>query len=222
MTDYQAIREAPFLNLDYFTHWGARPWQKFIDIGVKTYLGEDLTGKRLLEIGPGRGRMTSLFAILGADVTAVEIDEKRIEQSRQEVKNFGVSDKVDLILYNGDLKTLDQKQYDIIFTKSSLLYPPDLKGFLADLRNLLQDEGKFVFIENARGNTFIQLLRFFKRRSFSFFKRTRFFTRTEIDLVKSIFKVELLMHSKWPPVYLICGTKGREESGAESKLQTYL
>ena len=211
MTDFKTIKETPFLNLDYFTHWGALPWQKFIDIGVGTYLGKDLSGKRLLEIGPGRGRMTSLFAILGAEVTAIEITEERINHARETIRNFEVEDKVKLVLYNGDLKTLEQNQYDIIFSKSALIYPPNLKNFLHDLNGFLNENGKFVFIENARGNALIHILRFLKRRSLNFFKRTHFFRQTEIDLIKSIFKVELLMHSKWPPVYLICGKKNQTQ-----------
>ena len=207
MTDYEAIREAPLLNLDYFTHWGGRPWQKFIDIGVGTYLGKDLSGKKVLEIGPGRGRMTSLFAMLGAEVTSVELEQERLEQARETGNNFGVADKVNLVLYNGDLKTLNQNCYDMVFTKSMLICLPDLRSFLSDLESLLSKDGKIVFIENAYGNSIIQVLRFIKRRSINFLKRTHFFTKTEIDIIKSLFNVELLMHSKWPPVYLICGKK---------------
>ena len=207
MTDFEALKDAPFVNLDYFTHWGGRAWEKFVDMAVGTYLGKDLSGKKLLEIGPGFGRMTSLLAILGAHVTAADVSEKSIESARQTVQNFGVQDNVELVHYNGDLKTIDQKQYDIIFSKSALLYPNDLKSFLTDLKNLMHDDGQFVFIENGYGNAFFQVLRFFKRRSFNFFKRTHFFTQNEIDLIKSLLNVELLMRSKWPPIYLICGRK---------------
>ena len=51
MTDYDAMKEAPFAFLDWFTHWGALPWQKFLDLGVGMYLGKDLDGKKVLEIG---------------------------------------------------------------------------------------------------------------------------------------------------------------------------
>jgi len=207
MTDYAAIKEEPFINLDYFTQWRGRPWHKFVEIGIGTYLGKDLTGKKILEIGPGRGRITSLLAILGGQVTALEISGERVVQIMNETKNFGVSDRVECVLYDGNLERLSGRKYDIIFSKSALIYPDDLENYLKGLDKLLGDGGKVVFIENAVGNRFLHLLRWLKRRSLSFFKRTHYFTQREVDLVKSIFNIELLMHSKLPPIYFFCGKK---------------
>lgn len=207
MTDYAAIKEDPFLNLDYFTQWGARPWIKFVEIGIGNYLGKDLGGKKVLEIGPGRGRITSLLAILGGEVTALEISEERIEQIKTETTNFGVSEQVECLKYNGDLREIGERKFDIIFSKSALIYPDNLEEYLKGLDSLLAEGGKIVFIENALGSRLLHILRWLKRRSPSFFKRTHYFTKKEVELVKSIFKVELMMHSKVPPIYLFCGKK---------------
>ncbi len=207
MTDYAAIKEAPFLNLDYFTAWGARPWQKFVEIGIGAYLGKDLAGKKILEIGPGRGRISSLLAILGGNVTALEISPERIEQIKMETSNFGVADQVECVLYDGNLDQLVERKYDVIFSKSALIYPDDLENYLTGLDKLLGDQGRVVFIENALGNKLLHLFRWIKRRSPSFFRRTHYFTKKEVERVKSIFNIELLMHSKLPPIYLFCGKK---------------
>lgn len=156
--------------------------------------------------------MSSLFAIMGAEVTSIEVEKSRLEQAQETVNNFGLADQVNLILYNGDLKTLDRNKYDLVFTKSALICVSDLAGFLIDLNELLHDESRVVFIENGRGNLFMQLLRLIKGRGLDFLKRIHHFTQTEIDLIKFHFEIELLMHSRWPPVYLICGKKGRVES----------
>lgn len=207
MTDYDAMKEAPFAFLEWFTHWGARPWQKFLDLGVGMYLGKDLTGKRVLEIGPGQGRISCLFALLGAEVTGLELTDRDLTPAGENARMFGVGDKIDIRYYDGDLSVLGDQTFDIIFTKSTLIYPPDLKQFLIGLRDHLDNDGKFVFIENGKGNVIVKIGRLLKRKSFSFFKRTHFFTEAEVNLIKSIFTVELLMRSKMPPIYLICGKK---------------
>ena len=207
MTDYDAMKEAPFAFLDWFTHWGALPWQKFLDLGVGMYLGKDLDGKKVLEIDPGSGRISCLFALLGAEVTGLELKDRDLTTAGENARRFGVSDKIGIRYYDGDLSVLGDQTFDIIFTKSTLIYPPDLKQFLIGLHDHLDSDGKFVFIENGKGNMFVKIGRLLKRKSFSFFKRTHFFTEAEVDLIKSIFTVELLMRSKMPPIYLICGKK---------------
>jgi 2-polyprenyl-3-methyl-5-hydroxy-6-metoxy-1,4-benzoquinol methylase len=207
MIDYQSIKEAPLVNLDFFSQWGALPWQKFLEIGIGQYLGKDLSGKKILEIGPGIGRVTSLLAILGGDVTAIDVKQSSIDDSQETVKNFGVAENVKIIKYDGNLDILGDEKFDIVFTKSVLIYSDDLRGFLEGVNDHLKADGKVVFIENAKGNVLLHLARWIKRHSISFFKRTHYFTQTEIDLVKSIFNIELAMHSKFPPVLLFCGKK---------------
>lgn len=207
MTDYEAIKEAPFAFLDWFSHWGARPWQKFLDLGIGMYLGKDLGGKKVLEIGPGQGRISCLFALLGAEVSGLELKDRDLTPANENARKFGVGDRINIKHYDGDLCVLGDRTFDIIFTKSTLIYPPDLESFLKGISEHLAADGKFVFIENGKGNMIVKIGRLLKRKSFSFFKRTHFFTEADIDLIKSIFTVELLMRSKMPPIYLICGKK---------------
>ena len=47
--------------------------------------GGDLSGKRVLEIGSGKGRLTWRYARRTAHVTGLEPDESRIEIARAEV-----------------------------------------------------------------------------------------------------------------------------------------
>ncbi len=212
MPDYDAIKMAPFAFLDYFAQWGGRAWQKFIEIGVQKYLGEDLSGKHVLEIGAGMGRMSCLFALLGAKVTAIDIKDTEKEIALQNARAFDVESPIEFIYYDGNLNILEGRQFDIIFTKSTLIYPDDLEAYLRDMDKLLRPDGKVVFIENLRGGTIIFLMRLLKRRSLSFFKRTHYFTQKQVELIKSIFKIELVMRSKFPPVILLCGRK-KEKAG---------
>jgi protein-L-isoaspartate O-methyltransferase len=207
MTDYDAIKEAPLAFLDYFVDWGAKPWSKFVETSIRYFLGEDLSGKRLLEIGPGRGKISCLMSLLGAEVTALETEEYRLEQARATASEFDLNSKIEFIHYDGNLDVLNGQVFDIVFTKSVLVHIGALDAFLRKINDHLDSSGKVVFIENARGGGLIHILRWIKRRRKSFFDRFHFFTEKEVDLVKSIFNIELLMHSKLPPVYLFCGKK---------------
>lgn len=207
MTDYQSLKEAPFANIDYFVPWGSRPWQKFVEIGLKDYTGGNLEKMDVLEIGPGNGLLSCLLASLGAKVTSLEIDPKRLPSIKTNIRNFGFSDQIQPVLYDGNPDVLEDRKFDLLFSKSALIYINDFKSYLQSLDNHLKPEGRFVFIENVRGNPFFQLLRFIKRRSLSFFSRTHFFDQRKVEIVREVFKIELLMRSKFPPIYLICGRK---------------
>jgi len=197
----------PAGNLPHFVAWGGKPWLRLVKTGIWTYLEGELNGKQLLEIGPGSGRMSCLFALLGAQVTGLEISRERLDECRRTAEKFGVKSKIELILYEGDPSILAGRKFDIIFSKSALIYPLPLDKFLNSLEELLKDSGKVVFIENARGSLFAYALRFIKRRSLSFFRRVHYFSHREIDLVKQIFQVELIARAHIPPIYLICGKK---------------
>ena len=207
MIDYEAIKEAPLAFTDYFAQWGAKPWQKFIEVSFKSYLGGDLTGKKVLELGPGFGRMSCLMALLGGEVTAIDVKDAEKEPARELTQKLGVESKVEFIYYDGNLDILGDRKFDLIFTKSVLVYPADLRAFLEKLESYLNPDGRIVFIENARGNSIFMLLRWIKRHNKSFFRRIHYFTKDQVGTVKSIFNVELSMCSRFPPVYLFCGKK---------------
>lgn len=207
MTDYQSLKEAPFANIDYFVPWGSRPWQKFVEIGLKDYMGGNLENMDVLEIGPGDGLLSCLLASLGAKVTSLEIDSKRLPSIETNIQNFGFSDQIQPVLYDGNPDVLGDRKFDLLFSKSALICINDFKPYLEVLDGHLKPEGRFVFIENIKGNPLIYLLRLLKRRSLSFFRRTHYFDNVKIDIVRDVFKVDLLMHSKFPPICLICGQK---------------
>lgn len=207
MIDFEAMKSAPLGFIDYFTLWGAKPWQKFVEIAFKSYLGGDLSGRQVLEIGPGSGRMSCLMALLGGQVTAIDVKNTERGQARELTRNFGIESQVDFIYHDGDLDILGDRKFDLLFSKSALIYPNDLKGFLEKLETHLNPQGRVVFIENARGNNLHMFLRWLKRRSKTFFNRTHYFTESEVNIIKSIFNIELVMRSKLPPIYLFCGKK---------------
>jgi 2-polyprenyl-3-methyl-5-hydroxy-6-metoxy-1,4-benzoquinol methylase len=173
-----------------------------------------MNGKEVLEIGFRKGKMSVLFALLGATVTGVDIKEQYVAQAQAEAQKFGVSDRAKFLSYDGNLDIFPDCGFDIIFTKSVLIDVPRLENFLWEMRQKLRDGGQIVFIENAKGNFILHTIRkvhhgwLQRRRKTKWnYRKTRYFTNSELTFIKTVFTVKEIRKTLLPPVYLILGEK---------------
>jgi SAM-dependent methyltransferase len=141
------------LDLDYFVHWRQYLWRQPVR-DMLAFLG-DLRGKQLLHIGDFPCRMTSLFAMLGAQVTLVDPQPVELD----ELDKWGVRDEVRIVTTRGGLVELGDARFDIVVTKSVLWSIPDIKGFLGQIAEHLRPGGKVAFVENAYGGFIAAWLR---------------------------------------------------------------
>lgn len=207
MTDLRDIRNSPLSHLDYFAEWGGAAWSRLIRTGLVDYLGGDLSGKRVLDFGSRNGRMSCLFALLGAEVTGLDIHPECAETGRREAEQFGLSSRAEFMRYSGHLEEVAERRFDVIFSKSVLVLVPDLHNTLTGLERLLVPDGRFVFIENGRGGLPLRAARWLRHRGKWDYSGVTFFARPEIDLVSSLFTVERAERSLVPPIHLLCGRK---------------
>ena len=195
-------------NVAEFTEWGGEAWARLTKYAL-VRLGA-LENKRVLEIGCRFGKMTCLFALLGAEVTALETDASAIPMAQEAVNHWGVSARVSLLHYDGDLSHcsgLKGKQFDIIFSKSVLVLLCDaLPRFLHGLNELLVPGGHCVFIENAYGGRIFALIRCLRYRQLRL-RGVEYFTRFHLQMISAIFEIQELKKSYFPPIYLIIGCK---------------
>ena len=74
--------------------------------------------KRILEIGTAVGYSASMFAIYGKNtiIDTIELDESRANEAKINIKNIGLSDKINIFIGNAVeiLPTFIEK-YDMIF-----------------------------------------------------------------------------------------------------------
>ena len=193
-------------DLNYFTEWGGRTWENL----VRTVIAEleksgGLKDQELLEIGTRYGKMAVLFSRLGANVTGIDIRQESLDVAREEARKWNAS-TVSFIAYAGDLDIFPDESFDIAFTKSVLVVLPNLEGFLRQLSKKLRPGGRVVFLENARGNPFIHALRRFRHRKWDY-RSAHYFTSDEIRIIRSIFEVDVVRATQFPPVYLLMGRK---------------
>ena len=193
-------------DLAYFSEWGGRSWQALIRTGIGELQGKNsLKGAELLEIGAGTGKMAILFSLLGANVTGIETQEQSLAVAQEEAKKWNAS-RVKFIAYNGDLDMFPDESFDIIFTKSVLVIVPNLGDFLEKISRKLRPNGQAVFIENGRGNVFLHALRMLKPRELDY-RRINYFTEKQVRLIQSIYDVNMVKKTFYPPVYLFLARK---------------
>jgi SAM-dependent methyltransferase len=175
---------------------------------ITEFLGLDaIRGKRLLEIGAADGKMSTLFATLGARVTGVDVDGRKLADARDEAQRFGVEDAVDFIKYDGHLDIFASGTFDVVFTKSVLVLMSDLRSSLLQISRVLRNDGQIVFVENAYGNVLLHGLRLLWHRRWDYHGTINVFTGRELDEVASVFRIEGIKGPSIPPVYLITGHK---------------
>lgn len=83
---------------------------------IHTCVGEEkIVNKGGLEIGSRCGMISSLFALLGAKVTGVDLNRECLLQSGKKAVKQGVSDRGKLLAYDGNLDTFPDASFDLIY-----------------------------------------------------------------------------------------------------------
>jgi 2-polyprenyl-3-methyl-5-hydroxy-6-metoxy-1,4-benzoquinol methylase len=144
------------IDLRYFVDWHAWLWKP----AVRAVIGDParFAGRRVLELGCGHGKMSCLFALLGADVTALELPEQPLDVARKEVDKWNLRKKVSIHHYDGDISCLAAREYDFVFSKSVLVVVPDLRSFLAGVARVLRPDGRLLAVENMHRGTVLREL----------------------------------------------------------------
>jgi ubiquinone/menaquinone biosynthesis C-methylase UbiE len=204
MENVSVEQKLPY-DLAYFAEWGSRKWQTLLQHAIGELQKDNaLQGAELLEIGTGYGKLAVLFALLGARVTGVDVLDARLTLAREEAKRWKVA--VDFRKYDGNLDIFPDESFDVICTKSVLVILPDLENVLKTISRKLKPNGRVVFLENGWGSPFLHALRALKHRTWNY-RSARYFTEKEVKLIESVFRMDCVKKTRWPPIYLLMGRK---------------
>jgi len=151
------------------------------------------------------GEMSSLFGLLGADVVGIDINKETISIAREETQKHGVVEKVELLVYDGDLDFLPDGSFNLVFTKSVLVVVPDLPEFLTKIYAKLKPGGSAIFIENGYGNFALHALRRYRHKKWDYNSNAHFFRDTDRALFENIFDSVTTKKTFLPPPF-ICFT----------------
>jgi ubiquinone/menaquinone biosynthesis C-methylase UbiE len=192
-------------DLAYFTEWGGRSWKMLVAEAIaELEKSGGLNGRELLDVGTRFGKMAVLFSLLGAKVTGVDISEQSLSIAKEEARKWDVSN-IDFIAYDGDLDIFPDASFDIVFTKSVLVVLPDLETFLRKLSKKLRPGGRFVFLENGKGNLLLHALRRVRHRRWVGWRSAHYFTDEEIRVIGAHLQLDVVRKRRFPPLYLLMG-----------------
>jgi SAM-dependent methyltransferase len=106
--------------------------------------GQDLEGKRVLDVGCGIGDLSFILTACGAHVTGVELDPQKVSQATSIAKRWHFEG---LHFLAADVTKLDQMnlgQFDAIFCIALLEHIQDDRVLLHQLQGMLRPGGIFV------------------------------------------------------------------------------
>jgi SAM-dependent methyltransferase len=214
------------LSLEYFSDWGG-PSVVGLTKSAIEIVGSGLTGLRVLEVGYGHGRMSCLFALLGAQVFAVDTHEVARPDALAEAKRWGVSERIQFSVYSGDAGDIREEPFDVVFTKSVLLLIPELERFLRGLSTKLRPGGQVAFVENGfHGPLSIlgrRLIHWWRNNQDDYYPGVPMYnwhlpvylSAARINTINKVFDVRHVVRAESPHWYLIHGFK-RPANAAQS------
>lgn len=112
----------------------------------------------VLDIGCGIGSNTALFAMSGAKVLGVDVNELSLKAAINQSKDLRVQNHCLFIKSKSEALPIPDDSIDIIFSKSTIQYM-DRARALEEYYRVLKPEGSIVLIENRPSNPLIKLYR---------------------------------------------------------------
>lgn len=172
-------------ELDYYLEWNPRFWEAPFLFGL-SHVGRDLAGKRVLEIGPRRGRMCAWFATQGAMVVGGDLHLHYLTEAEAESRKNGPP-AFSLVQLNGEVLPFRDESFDLIFTKSVFVFF-NRPSALQEMLRVLKPGGRVWLVENMKSNPFAFLTRTARKLlGEEWLGRANFLTLREIEAYAPLF-----------------------------------
>jgi phosphoethanolamine N-methyltransferase len=113
---------------------------------ARTLDGIDLTGCRVLDIGCGTGGITAdLVRRHGAaEVIGIDVEQPVCDSAARFAERAGVADRVRILRVEPGPLAFAAGEFDLVFSKDSIVHIPDKEALAADVFRVLRPGGWFV------------------------------------------------------------------------------
>ena len=115
----------------------------------------DIRGKDVLCLAAGGGQQSAAFALLGANVTVVDLSPEQLERDARVSSEYGVTIKT-VQADMRDLSELAAASFDIVHQPYSINFVPDCTVVFAEVAKILRSGGQYWV---AVGNPFTMNVR---------------------------------------------------------------
>jgi SAM-dependent methyltransferase len=112
----------------------------------------DVTGSDVLCLAAGGGQQSVAFALLGANVTVLEISETQLDRDREALAHHGLSARLE----QGDMRDLSRfadHSFDVVWHAFSISFIPDTRPVFDEVARVLRPGGLYHL---AWHNPFVQ------------------------------------------------------------------
>ncbi|MEV4372311.1 class I SAM-dependent methyltransferase [Nonomuraea sp. NPDC049637] len=133
----EALFTRPMLDLD------AEKAQAYLGL-ERLGIPGDLAGRKVLCLAGGGGQQSAAFALLGADVTVLDISSGQLERDRLAAEHYSV----DIRTIEGDMRdlsALDDSSFDLVWHPYSLTFVPDSRIVFREVARVV-DEGGYYYL----------------------------------------------------------------------------
>jgi ubiquinone/menaquinone biosynthesis C-methylase UbiE len=105
----------------------------------------DVAGKDVLCLAAGGGQQSVAFALLGANVTVLDISEAQLQRDTEAAVHYNVN----LNVFQGDMRDLshfNEDSFDIVWHPYSLNFVPDARIVFREVARVLRVRGIYHFM----------------------------------------------------------------------------
>lgn len=133
LTAANALFSRPRLDLDRDTARDLICWTEFFG---------DLAGADVLCLAGGGGQQSAAFALLGANITVVDLSDEQLEGDRRAARHYNLPIKT-VLGDMRDLSTLAPVSFDIVYQPYSINFVPDCCEVFAQVTRVLRRGGPY-------------------------------------------------------------------------------
>ncbi|MEV0388472.1 class I SAM-dependent methyltransferase [Nonomuraea sp. NPDC050643] len=129
-----------------------RPMLDLDEEKARAYLGlerlglpGDLAGRKVLCLAGGGGQQSAAFALLGADVTVLDISSGQLKRDRSAAEHYGVGIRT----VQGDMRdlsALDDSSFDLVWHPYSLTFVPDSRIVFREVARVVGRGGHYYLM----------------------------------------------------------------------------
>ena len=189
---------------EYNANWFRGYRNRYLEETVDRYIFSmvDFSGKKVLDIGCGTGRITKRLAQLSESVVGIDVSAGMLVEAEKRLEGLT---NVKLLHTDGSATDFEAGEYDVVICVGSLEFVPDENKLFDEIYRILNPKGLFIF--TIRKKLPISQLRFLnpvgKKRNLHFKKKEYRDSEIRQLLTESRFTLIRRMSTLYFPTFLL-------------------